>query len=357
MFGRIPSDATRAEWARRFGLYLPDAVTPFPLDQFPLPRVLRGESVNDVEILVRQEGHPEEIWILVNGRPLLDEHGQPRGAVVVSRDITERKNAEERLRFQNQRLQEIALLERQAHEALKQAEVQLVQAEKLTALGQMVAGVAHEVNNPLAFVSNNMAVLQREALALRRVVQLYRGVDSVLEAHAPETLARIRALAEDVDLDYGLDNLERLIDRTREGLRRIEQIVRDLKDFVRPDEGDLQSADLNVGIASTVNIIHGLAHKRGIEIVTDLHPLPSVTCHPGKINQVVMNLLSNAIDACAEGGRVVVRTEVAPEADGVFIHVADNGQGIAPEVRDRIFDPFFTTKPVGQGTGLGLSIS
>ena len=357
LFGQIPPEASRAEWARRFGLYLPDAVTPLPPDQVPLSRVLRGESVNDVEILVRQQGQPAEIWVLISGRPLLDEHGQPRGGVIVCRDITERKSDEERLRVQNQRLQEIAQLEHQAHEALKHAEVQLVQAEKLTALGQMVAGVAHEVNNPLAFVSNNLAVLQREALALRRVVQLYRSADSVLEAHAPETLARIHALAEVVDLDYGLDNLERLIDRTREGLRRIEQIVKDLKDFVRPDEGDLQSADLNVGIHSTVNIIHGLARDRGIEIVTELNPLPRVTCHPGKLNQVVMNLLSNAIDACAAGGRVVVRTEVAPDASGVLIHVADDGQGITPEVRDRLFDPFFTTKPVGQGTGLGLSIS
>jgi PAS domain S-box-containing protein len=357
LFGRRPADSNRAEWSRQFGLYLPDAVTPFPPEQIPFARAIRGESVNDVEMFVRHQDRPEGIWVLVSARPLLDDAGRPRAGVIVCRDITERKVAEERLRLQNVQLRETAERERQAHEALKQAEVQLVQAEKLAALGLIVAGVAHEVNNPLAFVSNNMAVLERDTLAMRRMLQLYREAHDVLEAHAPEALERVRELAEAVDLDYGLLNLDRLIARTREGLRRIQQIVKDLKDFVRPDEGDFQTVDLNVGITSTVNIIHGLAHKRGVEIVTELDPLPDVTCHSGKVNQVVMNLLSNAIDACEAGGRVVVRTEVAPRANGVLIRVSDNGQGIAPEIRERIFDPFFTTKPVGRGTGLGLSIS
>jgi two-component system, NtrC family, sensor kinase len=357
MFGRGPSDTTRQEWSRHYGLFLPDAVTPFPSEQIPLSRTLRGESVNDVEIFVRHEGKPEGIWVIVSGRPLIDDRGQLRGGMVVCHDITERKLAEERLRVQNHRLQEVAELERQAHEALKLAEVQLVQAEKLAALGLIVAGVAHEVNNPLSFVSNNMAVLQRDLLAMRKVVTAYQEADAVIGTHAPATFDHIRTLTDALDLDYTLENLDRLIARTREGLRRIQQIVKDLKDFVRPDEGDCQSVDLNPGIASTVNIVHGLARNRGIEIDTDLHPLPSVTCHSGKVNQVVMNLLSNAIDACEAGGRVVVHTEVAPEADGVFIAVSDNGQGIAPEIRERIFDPFFTTKPVGHGTGLGLSIS
>jgi signal transduction histidine kinase len=216
--------------------------------------------------------------------------------------------------------------------------------------------VAHEVNNPLAFVSNNVAVLQRDVAALRDVLCLYRKADALLAEHAPDLLARVREIAERFDLDYILENLDRLTARSREGLRRIQQIVKDLRDFARLDDGDLQAVDLNVGIASTVNIIHGRAMKGGVAVTTDLRPIPQVTCYPGKINQVVMNLLANAVDACAPGGAVAVRTEVAPAADGVLIHVEDNGSGIPPDVRERIFDPFFTTKPVGQGTGLGLSI-
>jgi signal transduction histidine kinase len=332
-------------------------VTPYPARDLPLARALRGEAVNDVEMYVRHEGRPDGVWVLINGRPLTDASGRSHGGVIVCRDISERKADEERLMLQNVRLRELADLEKQAHDALKHAEVQLVQAEKLTALGQMVAGVAHEVNNPLAFVSNNVAVLQRDVAALRDVLCLYKQADNLLSEHAPDLLARVREIAERFDLDYILENLDRLTARSREGLRRIQQIVKDLRDFARADDGTLESCDLNVGIASTVNIILGRAKRQGIELTTDLHPLPQVTCHPGKINQVVMNLLSNAIDATNEGGHILVRTEVAPEADGVRIVISDDGQGIPPEIRDKIFDPFFTTKPIGQGTGLGLSIS
>jgi signal transduction histidine kinase len=146
--------------------------------------------------------------------------------------------------------------------------------------------------------------------------------------------------------------------RTREGLARIQQIVKDLRDFARQNAiGDIQpGADLNSGIESTLNIARGTARKHKVELASDLHPLPGVTCSPGKINQVVLNLVTNAVQACPEGGgRVTVRTRHVP--DGVQIQVADSGSGIPPEIRGRIFDPFFTTKPQGEGTGLGLSIS
>ena len=362
MFGLGATETSPDQWPDAYGLYLPDQISRFPADELPLVRAVRGESVNDIEIFVVHARKPEGTYVLVNGRPLLDETGRSRGGVIVCRDITERKSDLERLTLQNLRLQESAENERKAHEALKHAEVSLVQAEKLTALGQMVAGVAHEINNPLSFVVNNMAILQRDTVPLRELVELYRQGDPVLEAQSPELFEKIHALEVEADVSYTLANLERITERSREGLRRIQQIVKDLREFARLDDGDLQAVDLNAGIASTLNIIHGRAVKSGVELQTDLNPLPAVTCYPGKINQVVMNLLANAIDATQQGGKVTVRTEssgIEAETDpqGIRIIISDTGSGIPAAILEKIFDPFFTTKPIGQGTGLGLSIS
>ena len=245
--------------------------------------------------------------------------------------------------------------EREAHEALKRAQSQLVQSEKLAALGQMVAGVAHEINNPLSFVVNDMAVLQRDVVAVRELVGLYRQAATAAGGDGPELQRRIRAADERIDVDHTLGGLDRLLLRAREGLRRIEGIVKDLRGFARLDEGERNEADLNAGVVSTVNIVRERAAKRNIAIALELGRLPPVICHGAKINQVVLNLIANAIDACADGGSVTVRT--ACEQGGIAIHVIDSGKGINPEIRGRIFDPFFTTKPIGEGTGLGLSIS
>jgi PAS domain S-box-containing protein len=289
--------------------------------------------------------------------PILDEDGKPLYLLGISEDITERKRADEQLREQNVRLQELARSEREAHEALKKVQIQMIQSEKLAALGQLVAGVAHEINNPLAFVSNNVAVMKREFGPLRELLDLYRSADAILAQQAPATKKQIDALAEQIDLTYVLSNLPELLTRSREGLSRIQRIVADLREFARQEAvGDTQSGvDLNAGIESTLNILHGRAKRSGIEIKTQLAPLPSITCNPGKINQVVMNLVSNALDACGTSGTVTVST--AASNGGVEFRVTDTGCGIPPEILEKIFDPFFTTKPQGQGTGLGLSIS
>ncbi len=327
---------------------------PYPVEDCPIYRVLQtGEGCRvDKEVFWRADGHsfPVEYY----SYPIREE-GMIRGAVVTFNDITERRQAEESLQFHNNLLQQIARAKHEAHEALKKAQSQLVQSEKLAALGQMVAGVAHEINNPLAFVNNNLAVLQRDAGYLRDLLRLYRDGENAVAAHHPNLAGQIRDLAERIDLDYTLNNLEGLMARSRDGVKRIQQIVTDLRDFARLDESDLKEVDLNVGVDSTLNIVRNLAKKREVDLVAEIAPLPPVTCYPAKINQVVLNLVANAIDACPAGGRVSVRT--CPTADGVEIVVADTGSGIDPAIREKIFDPFFTTKPPGQGTGLGLSIS
>jgi signal transduction histidine kinase len=362
-------------------------VTLFPTDELPLRRSIRGEEVNDVEMYVRPHTAAEGFWILVNGRPLRDAGGGLRGGVVVCRDITERYKAaldqrrsadelarsNEQLRQLTADLEESGLLRQQAYQKLeaayhdlKRAEAQLVQAEKLSALGQLIAGVAHEINNPLGFVASNVSVLHRDTQALRGLIQIHQKGMETLEAHHPELHAQIAEVCDRIDIDYTLDGLERLLCRSAEGLHRIQQIVRDLSDFARLDEADRIVVDVNDGIRSTVNIIAGHAKRQGIALVAELGALPPLLCFPGKVNQVVMNLLSNAIDACDRGGQVTIRTAPAPAEsgsgcesgpEGVEIHVIDDGRGIDPAIRDRIFEAFFTTRPQGKGTGLGLSIS
>jgi PAS domain S-box-containing protein len=297
-------------------------------------------------------------WMLWNAAPL----GSNQLIYAAARDITLRKEAEKHLSLAYRQAQEIAgnleqavESERKAHKELKRTQSRLVQSERLIALGQMVAGVAHEINNPLTFLTNNFVVLERDVLALRDLLARYQEADAGLRQQQPELFQKLTDQAAAADLPYILANLDGIFSRSREGLKRIQHIVRDLRNFARLDEGDLHEINLNTGIESTINIVRGQATKKKVELIVDFGSLPLVTCYPAKINQVVLNLLINAVDACPDNGKVTVRT--CTGGRGVEIHVIDNGCGIPPAIRDRIFDPFFTTKPPGKGTGLGLSIS
>jgi PAS domain S-box-containing protein len=284
-------------------------------------------------------------WLSWTAVPVVSE----QRIYAAARDMTERRRVEEQLR-------EAIKSERQAQKSLRSAQSTMVQAEKMAALGQMVAGVAHEINNPLSFVSNNVAVLQRDLRGILRLLELYRGADTMIEQVNGSLLTQIRDVSKEMDLAYAMGNLQDLLTRSRDGLKRIQQIVKDLRNFARLDESDLSEVNLNDGIQSTITIIQGHAKKHGVQLVSELGNLPNVLCYPAKVNQVVMNLLSNAIDATPNNGQVTVRTR-ADNNSSVRIEVSDTGSGIDPVIREHIFDPFFTTKPPGQGTGLGLSIS
>lgn len=244
---------------------------------------------------------------------------------------------------------------RWAMEKLQLAQSALVQTEKLASLGQMVAGVAHEINNPLSFVGNNVAVVQRDTQQLCNLISLYARADEIIAKANPELAQELRGVAERMDLAYTQGNLATMLQRSREGLGRIQQIVKDLRDFARLDESDFHEVDLNDGIKSTVNIVTGRAWKKQVRVEMDLQPIRKVMCAPAKINQVVMNLVANAIDAAPTQGTVRIQSQ--QHQDSARIIVSDNGPGVPKAIRDRIFDPFFTTKPQGEGTGLGLSIS
>jgi signal transduction histidine kinase len=254
----------------------------------------------------------------------------------------------------------------QALNHLKQTQVQMVQSEKMSSLGQLVAGVAHEINNPVNFIHGNLTPAQEHIHDLMTFLKLYR------ECH-PQPDPRIQVWMEEVDLEYLEADLPKLISSMKLGSDRIRQLVLSLRNFSRSDTTEYTSTDIHEGIDSTLLILqHRLKAQPdhpGIQIVRDYGRLPTVECFPSQLNQVFMNLLSNSIDALEERDQqrrfdeiqanpstITIRTHrVSNQA--IAISIADNGPGIEATVCSRIFEPFFTTKPSGKGTGLGLSIS
>lgn len=258
-------------------------------------------------------------------------------------------------------VQERTLDLRQANQALqnemserKALESQLIQNEKLSSLGQLVAGIAHEINNPVGFVLSNFGTLQTYLEKLLRLVDAYRAAEpAIVPPQAAQALAGLR---QEMDLEFLREDLPALLRDSREGIDRIRGIVQDLKDFSRAEAmQDWVLADLHKGIDSTLKIVAAEV-RQSATVVKEYGTLPPVECLPAQINQVVMNLVVNAAHAMEPGrGDITIRTGACE--DGVCIEVSDTGRGIAPEQLPRIFDPFFTTKPVGKGTGLGLSVS
>ncbi|WP_026731148.1 GAF domain-containing sensor histidine kinase [Fischerella sp. PCC 9605] len=244
-------------------------------------------------------------------------------------------------------------------EDLKQTQTQLVQTEKMSSLGQLVAGVAHEINNPISFIYGNVIHAVEYTQQLLEVVRLY-------QQRYPEPDRELRDRLKEIDLDFIAEDLPNLLSSMQIGTERIQEIVQSLRTFSRLDEAEFKFVDIHEGIDSTLMI---LAHRLkaqpdrpAIQIIKDYGQLPLVECYPGQLNQVFMNLLSNAIDALEEGlgeGSVpCIRIyTVITDDDTVTIRIVDNGTGMNEKVRSRLFNPFFTTKPIGKGTGLGLSIS
>jgi two-component system, NtrC family, sensor kinase len=234
----------------------------------------------------------------------------------------------------------------------------LVQNEKLASIGLLSAGVAHEINNPLAFVANNLVVLERDSKGLLELLDLHQNALPRLAEVAAEDSAKINELAEQIDLTYVRENVSRLISRTREGVDRVTRIVRSLRGLARTDTPKRQDTELDGIIDSALEILRGRLKRHNVEAVTSYASPSTVMCVQTQISQVLLNLLVNAQQAVeASGrpdGRITVNTRRLPEE--MLIEVGDNGTGIDPAHLSKLFDPFFTTKEVGEGTGLGLSI-
>lgn len=335
-------------------------------------------------------------WLFFTAAPLRDVRGKVIGAIETLVDVTERKHAESSLQRAYDELETVverrtaqlaqakATLEedvhrREASEAelrkrnieltqvnarLQETQEQLLQSEKMASIGQLAAGVAHEINNPIGFVQSNLGTLERYLRELGAVVAALDAAAAQLPPEHPAARA-VADAKQKSDFDFLQEDLPNLVHQSRDGVDRVRKIVADLKDFSRIDSGqDWLFADLHQGIESTLNIVSSEIRYRA-EVQREFGQLPQIECLPSQLNQVFLNLLVNAAQAIPDGqqGRVTIRTGHDAGDGGsdhgghVWVEVEDNGSGIPAEQLKLVFDPFFTTKPVGKGTGLGLSLS
>ncbi|HBB33017.1 MAG TPA: PAS domain-containing protein [Cyanobacteria bacterium UBA8803] len=275
-------------------------------------------------------------------------------------ELRERKVAEAALRQSEANLREQATQLKKTLSELKQAQTHLIQSEKMSSLGQLVAGVAHELNNPVTFISGNLTHANQYARDLLELVECY-------SKYYPQPLPEIADLREEIDLEFLMADFPKLLDSMDMGVNRIRALVNSLKNFSRLDEAERKCVDIHEGIENTLLILqHRFKGKNySIQVIKEYGNLPLVECYPGQLNQVFMHIITNAIDALLEGTgnqaelpspTIWIRTAVSNH-NSAILRIADNGPGISPELQERIFDPFFTTKTVGEGTGLGLSIS
>jgi two-component system, NtrC family, sensor kinase len=312
--------------------------------------VLNSGKLLDIPEEPVQTPHSGARLLHIKKIPIIDDQGNPQYLLGIAEDITDRKKAELELKLQVERTTE-------ALQKLQQAQLQLIQSEKMSSLGQLVAGIAHEINNPVNFIAGNLSHVNNYVQNLLKLISLYEE-NTVYEQ---EEITNFR---EEIDLDFLKVDVIKILSSLQIGTTRITEIVRSLRNFSRLDEAQIKQVDIHEGIDSSLLILqHRLKsqHNQFIKVYKNYAELPVINCYPGQLNQVFMNILSNAIDVLEEEKSdkfplITIVTEVI-NTDWIRIKISDNGGGMSADIKQKLFDPFFTTKPVGKGTGMGMAIS
>jgi len=313
-----------------------------------------GEVHHSLRRMYNQKGRL--LYFESTGSPIRNEKGEIIAGIELARDVTQRIKLERSVEIRSRELavanEELRRANEQlqgAFEELKSAQQQLVQSEKMASLGVLVAGIAHEINNPLNFVSASTQLLNDNLADLLALLQVYEQTELPVE-----TRRKVDQVKEETDFEHAMEDVQKIVKNINTGAERMKQIVQNLRTFSRLDSGEKAAVNLREGIDSTLQILFH-EYKNRIEIERRLDDIPPIVGSPGKLNQVFMNILHNAIQAIPDKGRIVIAARRMGEK--VRLSFSDNGPGISPEHISHVFDPFFTTKKVGEGTGLGLSIS
>ncbi|MGB9712459.1 MAG: ATP-binding protein [Dissulfurimicrobium hydrothermale] len=327
-----------------------------------------GRMFNTDVLLKDSEGRIR--WFSAHAFPVLDDNEETRQVTLFLRDITSQKEAERQVTLLNQELKQTLadLTEKNSRlnaalNSLKETQAHLLQSEKMSSIGQLAAGVAHEINNPVGFVSSNLHTLLSYSKDLVEIIRLYLSLDEKISKAqgVPEDaialIATIKRRREEIDLDFLLKDMNDLILQSIEGTERVKKIVADLKDFSHVDQAELKDVDINRCLESTITIVWNEIKYKAV-LKKNYGELPTIIGYPQQLNQVFMNILVNAAQAIKGKGEITVTTRAVDKPRrGVEVEIKDTGEGIPEDVMPRIFDPFFTTKSVGKGTGLGLHVS
>ena len=311
------------------------------LERLAYPLLAQCKAFHHEMMLQRDDGR--QLWVQMIAY-VANPHDPAAGAWWILQDRSEVRRAQEALESNYERLKE-------TNRMLEEAQNQLLQSEKMASIGQLAAGVAHEINNPVGFVNSNLNSLKHYVEDLLSLIASYEAEEAGLPEGVRAGLGRLK---QELDLEYLREDVPVLLRESAEGLTRVKRIVQDLKDFSRVDNADWQEADLNAGLESTLNVVYNEV-KYKAEVRKNYGRLPPVRCLAAQLNQVFMNLIVNA--AHAIDGHGVITLSTGHCGHWVWVEVSDTGCGMSAEVQRRIFEPFYTTKPVGKGTGLGLSLS
>ena len=308
--------------------------------QFETHKVTPELYVDESTIFDKNE---QPIYLSTTFSPVYCDDGKVESFLCSANDISKLKQLELDLKQKN-------LEQQEAINKLNQTQKQLIQSEKMSSIGQLAAGIAHEINNPVGFINSNVDTLDIYLVNLFKLIKLY-GKEA---ENLSDNFSEATKLREDIDFEFLAEDIPSMIAETKEGLNRVKTIIRNLMDFSRESDAELVSYDVREGLESTLNVAwHELKYKA--EIIKEFDDIDKIECKPSQLNQVFMNLMVNAAQAIEKSGIITLR--VKQEQQQIIIEIEDNGPGIKPKNLNKLFDPFFTTKPVGQGTGLGLSVS